>query len=460
VWGGLGAAVGMLALAACSASPSVTKVIARAPTRTTDQKTARIFETVTITPTSGPVQHLTSTGVGDFGAHRFDLSTTIAGQTVEIVLSGTTLYEKVPPLTSATGKPWVSFDLDTIGKLVGVKGLGDLVQSQSNDPTAGLQFLSGVTGPVTVVGHEVVRGVTTTHFRVTTSLDLAIARLPAAEQAGVRHFIDDFGVHAAVADVWIDGPGRVRRYHYAVAYHPTTLPAGIPASALPKSVDYTTELYDFGTPAAIPVPPAAQTADLSQTLGRLGAAMGSGPAGPANVPSSVGSGAPSGSAAAQSLAGLLLTSLPPGYQQAPDSVGQTGPSDLAKAVSDDGGSDAEQVLSFDQFIAGYQRMWTSGNNQIIEFLYEFGTPRGAIAYGQRQVAADAVPPSGDQIAPLAVPAIAGAQGFTISGNDGPADVVLFTKAGFLVQIVMNGTDATAQQVTALATAQYQRLSPG
>jgi hypothetical protein len=451
----------VLALAACSASPSVTTVIARAPTRTTDQKTARISELVTFTPSSGPVQQFTSTGVGDFGAHRFDLSTTVAGQTVEVVLSGTTLYEKVPALTSVTGKPWVSFGLDAIGKTVGVKGLGGLAQSQSNDPTAGLEFLSGVTGPVTVVGHEVVRGVTTTHYRVTTSLDLAVSRLPAPDQAGLRQFIDDFGVHAAVADAWIDGQGRVRRYHYAVAYHPTTLPAGVPAAALPKSVDVTTELYDFGTPAAIPVPPAAQTTDLSQALGQLGAASGTGPAGAAGAPSSVGSASPpSGSPAAQALAGLLLTSLPPGYQQAPDSLGQTGPSDLGKAVSDDGGSDAKQVLVFDQFLAGYQRMWTSGNDQIIEFLYEFATPRGAVAYGQRQVAADAVPPSGDQIAPLTVPAIPGAQGFTISGNDGPAAMVLFTKAGFLVQVVMNGPDATAQQVTALAAAQYQRLSPG
>jgi len=117
------------------------------------------------------------------------------------------------------------------------------------------------------------------------------------------------------------------------------------------------------------------------------------------------------------------------------------------------------VLVFDQFVAGYQRMWTNGGNQIIEFVYEFGTPNGAVAYGQRQFAAEDVAPSGDQVGPFAVPGIPGARGLMISGNDGPVDLVLFTRAGFLVEIVMNGTDATEQAATALATAQYGRLSP-
>ena len=448
MWGGLVAAAGMVALAACGASPSVTTVVARAPARTTGQATAEISEAVATTPSSGAVEHLTATGVVDFGTHRFDLTATTDGQTTEEVLSGSTIYEKSPGVTLLTGKQWGSVSLDALGQLVGLKGLGALVQSGSGDPTAGLQFLSGVTGPVQVVGREVVRGVPTTHYVVTTSLDLAIARLPAAEQAELRQFVADFGVHAAMANVWIDGQGRVRRYHHIVAYHPTNPPAGVTADALPKSVDYTIELYDFGTPAAIPVPAASQTGDLTRLLSwgeGVGTTGGAGPA-------------PAGSAA-QPLAGVLLTSLPPGYAQAPDGAAQTGPSDLAKAVSDDGGSDARPVLVFDQFVAGYQRMWTNGGNQIIEFVYEFGTPNGAVAYGQRQFAAEDVAPSGDQVGPFAVPGIPGARGLMISGNDGPVDLVLFTRAGFLVEIVMNGTDATEQAATALATAQYGRLSP-
>jgi len=421
VWGGLVAAAGMVALAACGASPSVTTVVARAPARTTGQATAEISEAVATTPSSGAVEHLTATGVVDFGTHRFDLTATTDGQTTEEVLSGSTIYEKSPGVTLLTGKQWGSVSLDALGQLVGLKGLGALVQSGSGDPTAGLQFLSGVTGPVRVVGHEVVRGVPTTHYVVTTSLDLAIARLPAAEQAEVRQFVVNFGVHAAVANVWIDGQGRVRRYHHIVAYHPTNPPAGVTADALPKSVDYTIELYDFGTPATIPVPAASQTGDLTRLLSwgeGVGTTGGAGPA-------------PAGSAA-QPLAGVL---------------------------SDDGGSDARPVLVFDQFVAGYQRMWTNGGNQIIEFVYEFGTPNGAVAYGQRQFAAEDVAPSGDQVGPFAVPGIPGARGLMISGNDGPVDLVLFTRAGFLVEIVMNGTDATEQAATALATAQYGRLSP-
>ena len=451
VWGGLTAAVGAVALAACGASVSPTTVVAHAPTRTTAGKTAKIVEQIAITPATGTAQHLTSSGVGDFATHRFDLTTTVGGQSIEVVLSGTTIYEKAPSLTSATSKPWVAIDLNAIGKLVGVNGLGNLVQSESTDPTSGLQFLTGATGPVTVVGHNLVRGVPTTHYAVTTSLDAAVARAPAAEQPGLRRFIASFGVHATVANVWIDGQGRVRRYHYTIAYRPTTATAaGVPAGALPKSVEVTTDLYDFGTAALISIPPRAQTANLSQVPSPLapGAAPGNATA----------TGGASVSTAAQALARLLLNGLPPGYQQAPDSAGQTGPSDLAKAADDDGGPAAKQVLMFDQFVAGYQRMWTRGNSQIIEFLYEFGTPRGAVAYGERQLAGDATAPSGDQLTPFAVPNIPGARGFAISGSDGPADVVLFTRAGFLVQIVINGTDASAPAAATLAAEQYNRLS--
>ncbi len=438
---GVAAVTGLVGLASCSAAVDVTTVVAHSATQTVAQRTADVWEHLTITPSTGSVQDITSTGVGDFGTHRLDMSLSTGSQRGEVIVDGATIYEKLAALAAVTSKPWVKIDLNTLGAAAGINGLGNLMRGQSNDPTQGLQFLSGVTGPVITVGHEAVRGVQSTHYRVTSSLDAAAAKLPAAEQASIRQIITLIGAHTTMVDVWIDGQGRVRRYHYTFDYRAAKPAAGVPAGALPKSMDVTVELYNFGTPAVVVVPSAAQTADLGQLL-----AGGSAPAPTAPA-----------SAASAALARLLLTTLPPGYQQAADSVGQTGPSDLAKAAGDDGGADARQVLMFDQFVAGYQRLWSNGSSQIIEFLYEFGTPRGAVAYGQRQLANAATPAAGDHVTPFTVPGLPDAHGFTSSGTDGPGDVVMFSKGRFLAQVVVAGPAATPRGVTALAALQFERL---
>ncbi|MGH9206022.1 MAG: hypothetical protein ACRD1G_05625, partial [Acidimicrobiales bacterium] len=95
--------------------------------------------------------------------------------------------------------------------------------------------------------------------------------------------------------------------------------------------------------------------------------------------------------AAQQLAGLLITNdqLPSGLSIAPDQVGDTGPSNLAKAVHDDVGPNARAVLTQDQFVAGYQRMWRDSPSnqatQVVDFLYQFSGSGGALSYQQRIV---------------------------------------------------------------------------
>jgi len=435
------AVVALTGVASCSTAVDVRTVVARSATQTVAQKTADLWEHLVITAGSGQTQDITSTGVGDFRSHRLDMTLSIGAQHGEVILDGTTIYEKLAALTSLTGKPWVKIDLNALGNAAGVNGLGDLLRGQSNDPTQGLQFLSGVTGPVTTVGHEAVRGVEATHYRVTSSLDAAAANLPAAEQASIRQIVALIGVHTTIVDVWIDGQGRVRRYHYAFDYRAAKPPAGVPAGALPKSMDITVELYNFGALAVVALPSATQTADLAKVLDGA-------PSAATTVPPS---------AATSTLEGLLLTTLPPGYHQADDSLGQTGPSDLAKAAGDDGGPNARQVLLFDQFVAGYQRLWTNGTSQIIEYLYEFATPKGAVAYGERQLADAATPPTGDQVTPFSVPTVPGAHGFTASGTDGPGDVVMFSRGRYLAQVVVAGPAATPKGVAALAALQYERL---
>ncbi|MGD9795031.1 MAG: hypothetical protein AB7V43_16290 [Acidimicrobiia bacterium] len=68
----------------------------------------------------------------------------------------------------------------------------------------------------------------------------------------------------------------------------------------------------------------------------------------------------------------------------PFEVGDTGPTDLAKAISDDGGSDAEQFLTDAEFVDGYQQLFiANAEDQLVVQLFRFATADGATSYLQR-----------------------------------------------------------------------------
>jgi hypothetical protein len=81
------------------------------------------------------------------------------------------------------------------------------------------------------------------------------------------------------------------------------------------------------------------------------------------------------------LEALLISTVPDGFAQEPDSLYNTGPSSLAKAIHDQDLPHAARELTTDGFIRGYQRVWTKPQgDQIIVFLYQFATTRGASAF--------------------------------------------------------------------------------
>lgn len=167
--------------------------------------------------------------------------------------------------------------------------------------------------------------------------------------------------------------------------------------------------------------------------------------------------------AADSLEGLLVTSVPEGYIQIDDAIADTGPSDLAKAVRADGGTDAEAVLTGAGFVSGYQRSWQTEDETglIIVFLYQFSDSSGASSYGARTIETfdsdptlEAVPFEVDGIPDVA------ARSLTSLEADGRLGAsVVFTKNGYLVQIVVLGpTDGENQALAGqLALDQYNLL---
>jgi hypothetical protein len=157
------------------------------------------------------------------------------------------------------------------------------------------------------------------------------------------------------------------------------------------------------------------------------------------------------------LANLFVQTVPAGYVQQPDSVGDTGPSNLAKAVSDDGTAGAQAALTQDGFLSGYQRLWsTADQQQLVVFIYRFQSATGATAYLSRSVAnikASSTP------APtaFAVPGILGAIGMVAEQAGTHGAVVLFTRGGYLVQVEANGPTAATQIAVAQQIAPSQSL---
>jgi hypothetical protein len=164
---------------------------------------------------------------------------------------------------------------------------------------------------------------------------------------------------------------------------------------------------------------------------------------------------------AASLQKLLVTAVPAGFTRQPDSVGDTGPADLAKAVQDDGTSDAQAVLSVDGFVYGYQRLWqsTDGKRQIIVFLYQFASADGAKSYAARAARIFQSNQSQLKTTTFTVPGVPGATGVAGTAQATSAAIVLYATKAYFVQIVANGPDASGLSTlaTSVAASQFARL---
>jgi hypothetical protein len=423
-------------LASCGSGTTTLQVVTGAAVKTTAGRTARVAETVVITPGSSSAATpppFVANGAMDFAARRARLSITVLGQDVTVIVDGTTIYENVPLLTGQLGgKPWLKIDLNEIGQAAGINGLGNLAQAQSSDPSQFLSYLRGVSGAITTVGHESVRGTATTHYRAVVDLTKAAGSSSPDVQKTIQQLGKVLGATTFPIDVWIDSAGRVRRQHQVFDYSHASFP-NIPTSALPKSADITVEYFDFGVAVSAPLPPADQVTDLSQILGRGGSSQAS------NV-----------LPAAASLQSRLLSALPVVYAQQPG----TSAVDLAKAALQDGKADARGVLAGDGFVGGSQRQWkSSSGGVIVDLVYEFASPAGATSYFMRLSSKDTAGAT-----PFAVSGVPGAKGFLSPRGSKQGAAVFLTRGRFLSEIVIGGTDATVTFSSGLAQDQYNLVA--
>ena len=179
---------------------------------------------------------------------------------LEAIMDGDVAYLNFPLIAKdlPDGKTWIKGDAEDFSR-ADTSGLGQFGSLSGMDPRDVFGFLKAVSGSIESVGSEEVRGVTTSHYRAT--LDPAkLAELVPAEQreslGGVDEAARQAGLTELPLDVWIDADQRIRKLSIE-------LDAKMPGSDKSLKASFVVELYDYGTPLELDLPPADQVADAS-----------------------------------------------------------------------------------------------------------------------------------------------------------------------------------------------------
>ena len=247
-------------------------VLARAADATVAANSARMSFVMEMNgvPGAGDVT-IDGEGAMDFDRHLAvmtmdipDFGTGVSGE-AEIRIVGSVMYMRMPlPEEAANelgGKSWFSIDLREAGKAAGI----DVSQQMWSDPRQTLAMLEGVSGEITVVGEEEVRGVDTTHYHADVDLRKAI------ESAGdvidpevFSQFTEQLGMTSIPVDVWVDGENQVRRMEMTMTMPNTD-----------TRILARTELHDFGTDVDVSPPPADDVMDMTDLMDQYGSELDS-----------------------------------------------------------------------------------------------------------------------------------------------------------------------------------------
>lgn len=192
------------------------------------------------------------TATGDFGSPE--------DWKLEAIQDGDTAYIRFPLIAKKlpAGKTWVKGDAKDLSQA----NAGQMSQFGSlagTDPRDVFSLLKAVSGSIEAVGSDKIRGVETSHYRAT--LDLAkIAQLVPEAQRQSLNGLDQSAKQAGLTDlpldVWIDADNRVRKLSI-------DLDAKQPGSDQSVKASLVVELYDYGTPLDLELPPADQVVDAS-----------------------------------------------------------------------------------------------------------------------------------------------------------------------------------------------------
>jgi hypothetical protein len=215
----------------------------------------------------GPVpMTMTGTGVMNGETQRawleFSANVLSSGQDFSMteVVEHLDLYMRAPQITQElAGKSWLLIRAESFLGDLYQGGSGGIGAGMSANPAQQLETLESASDDVTVVGHEAVRAVDTTHYTAVIDMQRILDELrsDSSKLADlVEKTLDGVDGNETV-DVWIDGDGLVRRLH-------SNIPMG-PLGTFTMGIDFT----DYGIHPKIDVPPESDVYDATPLLDQI-----------------------------------------------------------------------------------------------------------------------------------------------------------------------------------------------
>ncbi len=198
-----------------------------------------------------------------FGAALGASGSTDTGNTsdwkLHVIQDGQTAYVQFPPLTRQlpAGKTWVMGNATDLSGSSGAMGQFGSVAGAS--PKDAFGMLKAVSGSIEAVGTDTLHGVETSHYRATLDLAKVEQLLPAARRDALGS-LDQSAAQAGLSeipfDIWIDADNQVRKLTMDID-------AKQPGTDKSVKASLSLEVYDYGTPVEIELPPADQVVDAS-----------------------------------------------------------------------------------------------------------------------------------------------------------------------------------------------------
>jgi len=239
--------------------------VAQAATRTTDASTLRFSMQMTMSVAGEAPVSLTAKVAIDGAAKRMQMTMdfsklssgrlgrlTMIEDATDMYIGGDGLADVLP-----AGKRWAKVDLRQMSARMGLD-LSALMSGQS-DPRTSLAQLRDA-GEVVRVGPETIDGIDTTRYSVFLHLRDGLDRLEGPARDAMKTIVDRLeaeGHGVLPADAWVDGAGYLRR-----------LRLDFPGFAGTGSTfAMTMDLSAFGEAFTVPLPAAAEVADVTGTLG-------------------------------------------------------------------------------------------------------------------------------------------------------------------------------------------------
>jgi hypothetical protein len=176
------------------------------------------------------------------------------------IQDGDTAYIQFPLIAKElpAGKTWVKGDAkDLSGADAGQ--LSQFGALAGTDPKDVFGMLKAVSGSIEPVGSETLRGVETSHYRATIDVAKLESLVPADQReslGGLDESAKQAGLTEIPLDIWVDADELVRKMSMDVDSKQPGTDGSVKAS-------FVVELYDYGKPLEIELPPADQVVDAS-----------------------------------------------------------------------------------------------------------------------------------------------------------------------------------------------------